>query len=125
MRISRRKCGDGVDRSSAFPGAVRLHGLISRHLPSFTICLAAWLALLEACHLATRKPVYRRLFEFWKIFGVTFGLSVVSGIVLAFEFGMNWCGLSEVTGRIQGPLLIYESFTAFCAGGVFLFGVLI
>jgi cytochrome bd ubiquinol oxidase subunit I len=96
------------------------------HFTSFlTICLAAWLALLEACHLATRKPVYRRSFEFWKIFGVTFGLSVVSGIVLAFEFGMNWCGLSEVTGRIQGPLLTYESFTAFCAGGVFLFGVLI
>jgi cytochrome d ubiquinol oxidase subunit I len=37
--------------------------------------------------LVTRKLVYRRLFEFWKIFGVTFGLSVVSGIVLAFEFG--------------------------------------
>jgi cytochrome d ubiquinol oxidase subunit I len=70
--------------------------------PSFTIGLAAWLALLEACHLATRKPVYRRLFEFWKILGVTFGLSVVSGIVFAFEFGMNWSGLSEVTGRIQG-----------------------
>jgi cytochrome bd ubiquinol oxidase subunit I len=84
------------------------------HFTSFlTIGLAAWLALLEACHLVTRKLVYRRLFEFWKIFGVTFGLSVVSGIVLAFEFGMNWSGLSEVTGRIQEPLLTYESFTAF------------
>jgi cytochrome d ubiquinol oxidase subunit I len=55
---------------------------------------------------------------------VTFGLGVVSGIVLAFEFGMNWSRLSEVTGPIQGPLLIYESFTAFALEASF-FGVLI
>ena len=81
--------------------------------------------MLETCHLVTGKPVYRRLFEFWlKIFGVTFGLGVVSGIVLAFEFGMNWSQLSEVTGPIQGPLLTYESFTAFALEASF-FGVLI
>jgi cytochrome bd ubiquinol oxidase subunit I len=100
---------------------------VSFHIifPSFTIGLAAWLTVLEACHLATGKPVYRRLFEFWlKIFGVTFGLGVVSGIVLAFEFGMNWSRLSEVTGPIQGPLLTYESFTAFALEASF-FGVLI
>jgi cytochrome bd ubiquinol oxidase subunit I len=100
---------------------------VSFHIifPSFTIGLAAWLTVLEACHLVTRKPVYRRLFEFWlKIFGVTFGLGVVSGIVLAFEFGMNWSRLSEATGPIQGPLLTYESFTAFALEASF-FGVLI
>jgi cytochrome d ubiquinol oxidase subunit I len=100
---------------------------VSFHIifPSFTIGLAAWLTVLEACHLVTGKPVYRRLFEFWlKIFGVTFGLGVVSGIVLAFEFGMNWSRLSEVTGPIQGPLLTYESFTAFALEASF-FGVLI
>jgi len=100
---------------------------VSFHIifPSFTIGLAAWLTLLEACHLVTCKPIYRRLFEFWlKIFGVTFGLGVVSGIVLAFEFGMNWSRLSEVTGPIQGPLLTYESFTAFALEASF-FGVLI
>jgi cytochrome bd ubiquinol oxidase subunit I len=100
---------------------------VSFHIifPSFTIGLAAWLTVLEACHLVTRKPVYRRLFEFWlKIFGITFGLGVVSGIVLAFEFGMNWSRLSEVTGPIQGPLLTYESFTAFALEASF-FGVLI
>jgi cytochrome d ubiquinol oxidase subunit I len=99
---------------------------VSFHIifPSFTIGLAAWLTVLEACHLVTGKPVYRRLFEFWlKIFGVTFGLGVVSGIVLAFEFGMNWSRLSEVTGPIQGPLLTYESFTAFALEASF-FGVL-
>src|SRR6201996_684268 len=100
---------------------------VSFHIifPSFTIGLAAWLTVLEACHLSTGKPVYRRLFEFWlKIFGVTFGLGVVSGIVLAFEFGMNWSRLSQVTGPIQGPLLTYESFTAFALEASF-FGVLI
>ena len=100
---------------------------VSFHIifPSFTIGLAAWLTVLEAFHLITGKPVYRRLFEFWlKIFGVTFGLGVVSGIVLAFEFGMNWSRLSEATGPIQGPLLSYESFTAFALEASF-FGVLI
>ena len=100
---------------------------VSFHIifPSFTIGLAAWLTVLEAFHLITRKPVYRCLFEFWlKIFGVTFGLGVVSGVVLAFEFGMNWSRLSEATGPIQGPLLTYESFTAFALEASF-FGVLI
>src|ERR1700691_5826002 len=93
--------------------------------PSFTIGLAAWLAVLEGLTLITNKPVYRRLFEFWlKIFGVTFGLGVVSGIVLAFEFGMNWSRLSEVTGPIQGPLLTYASITAFATDASF-FGVLL
>src|SRR6202161_3680135 len=100
---------------------------VSFHIifPSFTIGLAAWLAVLEGLSLKTKKPVYRRLFDFWlKIFGVAFGLGVVSGIVLAFEFGMNWSRLSEVTGPIQGPLLTYESFTAFALEASF-FGVLI
>jgi cytochrome d ubiquinol oxidase subunit I len=100
---------------------------VSFHIifPSFTIGLAAWLAVLETFHLITGRPVYRRLFEFWlKIFGVTFGMGVVSGIVLAFEFGMNWSRLSEVTGPIQGPLLTYESFTAFALEASF-FGVLV
>ena len=100
---------------------------VSFHIifPSFTIGVAAWLTVLEAFHLISGKPVYRRLFEFWlKIFGVTFGLGVVSGIVLAFEFGMNWSRLSEVTGPIQGPLLTYESFTAFALEASF-FGVLL
>jgi cytochrome bd ubiquinol oxidase subunit I len=84
----------------------------SRIFPSFTIGVAAWLTLLEAFHLISGKPVYRRLFDVWlKIFGITFGLGVFFGIVLAFEFGMNWSRLSEVTGPIQGPLLTYESFT--------------
>src|SRR5712671_1450939 len=93
--------------------------------PSFTIGLAAWLTVLEALRLATGRPVYRVIFEFWlKIFGVAFGLGVVSGIVMAFQFGTNWSELSKLSGPIQGPLLMYETFTAFMLEASF-FGVLI
>ena len=82
--------------------------------PSFTIGLAAWLTVLEALYLATGLPAYRTVFEFWlKIFGIAFGLGVVSGIVMAFELGTNWSEFSRVSGPIQGPLLAYENFTAF------------
>jgi cytochrome d ubiquinol oxidase subunit I len=75
-------------------------------------------------HLATEKPVYRRLFEFWRrIFALAFGLGVVSGIVMAFQFGTNWSELSRRTGPVQGPLLGYESFTAFALEASF-FGVM-
>ena len=100
---------------------------VSFHIifPSFTIGLAAWLAVLEALYLGTGRPVYRTVFEFWlKIFGVAFGLGVVSGIVLAFEFGSNWSELSRMSGPIQGPLLTYETFTAFALEASF-FGVLL
>src|SRR5580658_1585546 len=93
--------------------------------PSFTIGLAAWLTVLEALHLATGRPAYRTVFEFWlRIFAVAFGLGVVSGIVMAFEFGTNWSELSRVSGPIQGPLLVYETFTAFLLEASF-FGVLL
>ena len=93
--------------------------------PSFTIGLAAWLAVLEAMSLATGRPVYRVIFEFWlKIFGVAFGLGVVSGVVMGFQFGTNWSELSKMSGPIQGPLLAYETFTAFMLEASF-FGVLI
>ena len=100
---------------------------VSFHIifPAFTIGLAAWLACLEALSLATGRPVYRRLFDFWlRIFAVAFGLGVVSGIVMAFEFGTNWSELSRRTGPIQGPLLAYETFTAFALEASF-FGVLL
>jgi cytochrome d ubiquinol oxidase subunit I len=96
---------------------------VSFHIifPSFTIGLAAWLALLEALHLKTSAQIYRRLFEFWlRIFGVSFALGAVSGIVLAFQFGTNWSVLAEKGGAIQGPLLGYEAFTAFILEATFL-----
>jgi len=90
--------------------------VISFHIifPAFTIGLAAWLATLEGVRLWTGNHLYRRIFDFWlKIFALSFGMGVVSGIVMAFQFGTNWSVLAERTGSIQGPLLGYESFTAF------------
>jgi cytochrome d ubiquinol oxidase subunit I len=96
---------------------------VSFHIifPAFTIGLAAWLATMEGMRLATGNPVYQRLFDFWlKIFAVSFGMGVVSGIVMAFQFGTNWSVLAEKTGAIQGPLLGYETFTAFLLEATFL-----
>jgi cytochrome bd ubiquinol oxidase subunit I len=93
--------------------------------PAFTIGLAAWLTVLEAMNFATGRPAYRLVFEFWlKIFGVAFGLGVVSGIVMAFQFGTNWSELSRMSGPIQGPLLAYETFTGFALEASF-FGILL
>ena len=116
-----------MDLSALVLSRLQFAFTVSFHIifPSFTIGLAAWLTVLEALHLATGRPAYRILFEFWlKIFGIAFGLGVVSGIVMAFEFGTNWSELSRVSGPIQGPLLTYETFTAFALEASF-FGVLL
>ena len=93
--------------------------------PAFTIGLAAWLATIEGMRLTTGDPVYRRVFDFWlKVFALSFGMGVVTGIVMAFQFGTNWSVLSERTGSIQGPLLGYETFTGFLLEATF-FGVML
>ena len=105
---------------------IQFASTVSFHIifPSFTVGLAAWLTMLEAMSLATGRPVYRRLSDFWRsVFAVAFGLGVVSGIVMAFQFGTNWSELSRRTGPIQGPLLGYEAFTAFAVEASF-FGVM-
>src|SRR6202045_2934070 len=116
-----------MDMTALLLSRIQFAFTITFHIifPSFTIGLAAWLAFIKAMSLATRRPAYRVIFEFWlKIFGVAFGLGVVSGIVMAFQFGTNWSTLSKMSGPIQGPLLMYETFTAFMLEASF-FGVLI
>src|SRR5678815_6048770 len=77
--------------------------------PAFTIGLASWLAFLAGAYLKTRRALWRDLYVFWlKIFAVAFGLGVVSGIVMSFQFGTNWAELSTRAGNILGPLLAYE-----------------
>ena len=101
--------------------------VVSFHIifPAFTIGLAAWVAVLEAAHLGSGRAIYRRVFEFWmKVFAVSFGMGVVTGIVMAFQFGTNWGVLAEKMGSIQGPLLGYEGFTAFLLEATF-FGVML
>lgn len=102
---------------------------ISFHIifPAITIGLASYLAVLEASWLKTRQTVYLDLYHFWvKLFSLCFGMGVVSGLVMAYQFGTNWAGFSNVAGSVTGPLLAYEVLTAFFleAGflGVMLFG---
>ncbi|MBN1239223.1 MAG: cytochrome ubiquinol oxidase subunit I [Gammaproteobacteria bacterium] len=89
--------------------------------PAFTIGLASWLAMLEFLWLRTGKDAYLSLYRFWlKIFAVSFGLGVVSGIVMSFQFGTNWSAFSEAAGNVIGPLLGYEVMTAFFLEATFL-----
>src|SRR5437763_11734019 len=116
-----------MDATALVLSRIQFAFTISFHIifPAFTIGLAAWLTVLEALHLKTGRPAYRVLFDFWlKIFGVAFGLGVVSGVVMAFQFGTNWSELSRMSGPIQGPLLSYETFTAFALEASF-FGILL
>ncbi|KAB7763754.1 cytochrome ubiquinol oxidase subunit I [Xanthomonas maliensis] len=89
--------------------------------PAFTIGLSSLLGFLEWRWLRTRLPVWRSLYFFWqKIFAVSFGMGVVSGIVMAFQFGANWPELSRIAGSVIGPLLSYEVLTAFFLEASFL-----
>ncbi len=97
--------------------------VVSFHIifPSFTIGLASYLAFLEGLWLKTGKDVYLNLYQFWiKIFAISFGMGVVSGVVMSYQFGTNWSVFSELTGNVLGPLLGYEVMTAFFLEASFL-----
>jgi cytochrome d ubiquinol oxidase subunit I len=97
--------------------------VVSFHIlfPAFTIGLASWLAFVEGQWLRTRDTLWRDMYFFWtKVFAVSFGMGVVSGIVMSFQFGTNWSVLSEQAGNILGPLLSYEVLTAFFLEATFL-----
>jgi cytochrome d ubiquinol oxidase subunit I len=103
---------------------------VSFHIifPSISIGLASYLAVLEALWLATGRTVFLDLFNYWKkIFAVAFGMGVVSGIVMSYQFGTNWSVFSDKAGPVIGPLMGYEVLSAFFleAGflGVMLFGL--
>ncbi|AWM10149.1 cytochrome ubiquinol oxidase subunit I [Bradyrhizobium symbiodeficiens] len=96
--------------------------------PAFSIGLASYLAVLEALWLWTGREVFLNLFHYWlKIFAIAFGMGVVSGIVMSYQFGTNWSVFADKTGPVIGPLMAYEVLTAFFleAGflGVMLFGL--
>ncbi|WP_346798411.1 cytochrome ubiquinol oxidase subunit I [Halomonas sp. Bachu 37] len=93
--------------------------------PVFTIGLASYLALLHGLFYTTRNPAWDRLAALWtKVFAVVFGMGVVSGIVMSFQFGTNWSNYSQATANFIGPLLSYEVITAFFLEAAFL-GVLL
>ena len=103
---------------------------VSFHIifPAMTIGLASYLMVLEGMFLRTRQEVYMDLFRYWvKIFSLIFGMGVVSGLVMSYQFGTNWAVFSDKAGAIIGPLMGYEVLSAFFleAGflGIMLFGM--
>ncbi|HWP18936.1 MAG TPA: cytochrome ubiquinol oxidase subunit I [Burkholderiaceae bacterium] len=104
-----------------FAWVVALHIL----LPAFTVGLACYIATLEVLWWWRKDDVYQRLSAFWiKIFAVSFGMGVVSGIVMPFQFGTNWARFSDATSNVVGSLMAYEVLTAFFLEAAFL-GVLL
>ena len=102
---------------------------VSFHIifPAMSIGLASFIAVLEGAWLKTGKDHYKELCLYWsKVFAIGFGMGVVSGVVMAYQFGTNWAGFSKFAGPVTGPLLTYEVMTAFFleAGflGIMLFG---
>ena len=96
--------------------------------PALSIGLASYLAVLEGAWLWTRDRTYLDLFRYWlKPFSLVFGMGVVSGLVMSYEFGTNWSAFSDKVGPVIGPLMGYEVLSAFFleAGflGVMLFGM--
>jgi cytochrome d ubiquinol oxidase subunit I len=110
-----------------FLSRIQFAFLIAFHflLPAFTIGLASYIAVLEGLYLKTHREAYLRISAFWiRIFAVSFGMGVVSGIVMPFQFGTNWSRYSEATAAIVAPLMGYEALTAFFLEAAFL-GVLL
>ena len=94
-------------------------------LPAFTVGIASYIAVLEGLHFITGRDVYLRVSNFWiRIFAVAFGMGVVTGVVMPFQFGTNWSRLSDATANVIGPLLAYEGLLAFFLEASFL-GVLL
>ncbi|MBK1690821.1 cytochrome ubiquinol oxidase subunit I [Ectothiorhodospira mobilis] len=104
-----------------FAFVVSFHALF----PVFTIGLASYIAVLEGLLYRTKNPAYEQLARFWtKVFAVVFGMGVVSGIVMSFQFGTNWSVFSYSSANFLGPVLAYEVVTAFFLEAVFL-GILL
>ena len=118
-----------MELDPVFLSRVQFFLVIALHilLPAFTVGLASYIAVLEGLYFFTGRPVFLRTSGYWtKVFAVSFGMGVVSGIVMPFQFGTNWSRYSDATADIVAPLMAYEGLTAFFleAGflGVLLFG---
>ena len=116
-----------MDLDPVFLSRIQFAFLIAFHflLPAFTIGLASYIAVLEGLYLWTRRAAYLRLSAFWlRVFAISFGMGVVSGIVMPFQFGTNWSRYSELTAAVIAPLMGYEALTAFFLEAAFL-GILL
>jgi len=118
-----------IDLDPIFLARAQFAFTVSFHIlfPAFTIGLASWLAVVEWRWLKTGDERFKDVYRMWvKIFAVTFGMGVVSGVVLSYQFGTNWSVFSDKVGNVLGPLLGYEVLTAFFLEasflGIMLFG---
>ncbi|MDP7142057.1 MAG: cytochrome ubiquinol oxidase subunit I [Alphaproteobacteria bacterium] len=119
----------GLELDAVLLARIQFAFTISFHIvfPAFTIGLASWLAVIEGLYLKTGEKRYEDIYRMWvKIFAVCFGMGVVSGVVMSYQFGTNWSVFSDKTGNVIGPLLGYEVLTAFFLEasflGIMLFG---
>ena len=116
-----------VELDALLLSRVQFFWVIALHilLPAFTVGLSCYIATLEMLWWLKKDDVYRRLSAFWiKIFAVSFGMGVVSGIVMPFQFGTNWSRYVDATSNVTGGLMAYEVLTAFFLESAFL-GVLL
>ncbi|WP_212627300.1 cytochrome ubiquinol oxidase subunit I [Pseudomonas sp. PP3] len=97
-------------------------------LAAFTIGLAHFLMVLEGLWLWRGRSIYLDVYHYWlKIFALTVAVGTASGLILEYQFGLNWARLATQAGDILGPLMFYEVLAAFFleAGflGIMLFGM--
>jgi len=119
---------DAVD-SALMAARAQFAITISFHivLAALTIGLASFLMVLEALWLWRRRKVYLDVYRYWlKVFALNVAVGTASGLILEYQFGLNWSRLSTQAGDILGPLMFYEVLAAFFleAGflGIMLFG---
>src|SRR6185437_826466 len=113
--------------SKLFLSRIQFAFTMSMHIifPAFSIGLISFLVFMEGAWLKTKNPVYYQIIRFWtKVFALTFGMGVVSGIAMEFQLGTNWAGFSKQIGSVLGPLFIYEVMSAFFVEAGFI-GILI
>ncbi|MBC3208947.1 cytochrome ubiquinol oxidase subunit I [Pseudomonas sp. SWRI111] len=96
-------------------------------LAAFSIGLANFLMVLEALWLKSGRQVYLDVYRYWlKVFALNVAVGTASGLILEYQFGLNWSRLAVQAGDILGPLMFYEVLAAFFieAGflGIMLFG---
>src|SRR5499433_637426 len=116
-----------MDIDPVFLSRLQFAWVVTWHilLPAFTVGLAAYIAVLEGLNFFTGRQVYLRVSMFWiKIFSISFGMGVVTGIVMPFQFGTNWSRFADATANVLSPLFAYEGLTAFFLEAAFL-GVLL
>jgi cytochrome d ubiquinol oxidase subunit I len=95
--------------------------------PQLTIGLALFLVILQTLALRTGRPHYNRAVHFWaRIFAINFGMGVVTGIPMEFQFGTNWAAFAQTAGGVIGqPLAMEGVFSFFLEStclGLFLYG---